>query len=227
VTFTAARHADVTEYNTLITPRARQEQLILADGTKVWLNAASSIRFPTAFSGKQRAVEITGEAYFEVAKDVAHPFIVKVRDIQVEVLGTHFNVMAYANERSWQTTLLEGAVRVTQLSRHRSQVIKPGEQVQINNGDGSFNLIPHADVRLATAWKDGTQAFHNADIATIMREVERWYDVNVVYQGEIPQRAFSGEIPRSASLTELLKLFEVNKIHFTIDVTKRELTVLP
>jgi len=229
VSFAVTQHSRATEheYNELITPRARQEQLILADGTKVWLNAASSIRFPTNFSGKQRVVEITGEAYFEVAKDISHPFIVKVGDMQVKVLGTHFNIMAYTNEQSLQTTLLEGAVKVTQLSTHRTELIKPGEQVKINSKNGDMRLIPNANIRLAVAWKNGMQAFSNADITTIMREVERWYDVDVVYQGQIPKRVFSGEIPRSASLAELLKLFEANKMHFIIDASQRRLTLLP
>jgi len=215
-------------YNTLITPRARQEQIILADGTHVWLNAESSIRFPSAFPGSRRMVEITGEAYFEVVHDASRPFIVKTgHGLEIKVLGTRFNVMAYDNEKAVQTTLLEGSVDVTRPGKHYSQILKPGEQVKINNADGSATLVRHADLRLAIAWKDGMQAFQNADIRTIMREVERWYDVDVAYQGAVPQRVFSGEIPRTASLGELLKLFEVNKIHFTIDATKRTLTVLP
>lgn len=227
VAFSTGPNIDEAGYNMLITPNARQEQLILSDGTKIWLNAASSIKFPTAFTAKERVVEITGEAYFEVSKNAAHPFVVKVNDVDIKVLGTHFNVMAYNNEQSLQTTLLEGSVVITEHASNHSQILKPGEQVLINNKSGNFEVNTHADVKLVTAWKDGLLAFNNADIATIMREVERWYNVKAIYPGAVPERIFSGEIPRSSSLTELLKLFEVNKIHFVIDASKREITVLP
>jgi ferric-dicitrate binding protein FerR (iron transport regulator) len=214
-------------YNRLTTPRGGQYQLVLSDGTKVWLNAASSIHYPASFAGKERLVRITGEAYFDVAQDVSHPFMVETNGVKVEVLGTGFNVMAYRNEKSLQTTLVRGSVKVTQPGRHLSRILEPGEQVQIDNVDGSLKLVRHADLRVATAWKDGVQAFRNADIETIMREVERWYDVDVVYKGKVEQRAFSGEIPRNVSLAELLRLFEVNKIHFSIDAAKKRLTVFP
>ena len=212
------------EYATLTTPRARQQQLILADGSKVWLNAASSIRFPSAFTGNQRVVEVTGEAYFEVAKDASKPFIVKVNDAAIEVLGTHFNVMAYTNESSLQTTLLEGSVKFKQ--GNKTLLLKPGQQIQLMSG-GEIKLVANADVELVTAWKNGMQSFNNADIQTIMRQVERWYDVDVSYQGIISKRSFNGDIPRTANLSELLKLLEVNKIHFTIDVERKKLIVMP
>lgn len=214
-------------YNTLTTPRGGQYRLILADGTKVWLNAASSIRYPTVFTGAERSVEITGEAYFEVAKVASHPFRVKVHGVQVDVLGTQFNVMAYSNENAMRTTLVQGSVKVTQPDKGLYKILTPGEQARIDNKNGTFTLIDHADVRLATAWKDGVQAFRNADIETIMHQVERWYDVDVIYKAKMPKRSFSGEIPRNVSLAELLKLFEINNIHFIIDAAKKKLTVLP
>lgn len=212
------------EYATLTTPRARQQQLVLADGTKVWLNAASSIHFPSAFLGKERVVEITGEAYFEVAKDATKPFIVKVNDATIEVLGTHFNVMAYTNEESVQTTLLEGSVKFRKGSG--MLLLQPGQQSQLLH-DGKIKLITHVDLDGVVAWKNGSQYFNNADIQTIMRQVERWYDVDVTYEGNIPKRSFSGDIPRDANLSVLLKLFEVNNIHFTIDGAKKKLIVMP
>jgi len=212
------------EYAALTTPRARQQQLTLSDGSKVWLNAASSIHFPSAFTGKKRVVEITGEAYFEVAKDTRRPFIVKVKDAAIEVLGTHFNVMAYTNEENVQATLLEGSIK---FSRGNEWIIlKPGQQGRLMPG-GKINLVENADTELATAWKNGQQSFYNADIQTIMRQVERWYDVDVSYEGNIPKRTFSGNIPRDANLSALLKLFEVNRIRFRIDGEKKKLVVMP
>jgi transmembrane sensor len=212
------------EYYTLATPNARQQQLTLPDGSKVWLNAASSIKFPSAFIDKNREVEITGEAYFEVAKDKAKPFIVKVRSAQIEVLGTHFNVMAYTNEAQLETTLVEGAVRLSAFNE--ALELKPGQQGQLFSNN-KLHLQEIVDVDHVVAWKNGMQSFVDADVKTIMRQVERWYDVEVIYKGEIPQREFSGDIPRSANLSELLRLFEVNDIHFTIDAEQKVITVMP
>lgn len=215
--------ATAVEYATLTTPRAKQQQLILDDGTKVWLNAASSIRFPSAFTGPKRVVEITGEAYFEVAKNPAQPFVVKTGESEVEVLGTHFNVMAYANEHSIQTTLLEGSVTFSQ--GNQTVVLKPGQQSRLSK-DGQIKVVEDADVELATAWKNGQQLFRQADIATIMRQVERWYNVDVQYQTALPANTtFSGDLPRNVNLSELLKVFEREHLHFSIDVHTRKVTV--
>lgn len=212
------------EYATLTTPRARQQQITLSDGSKVWLNAASSIRFPTVFKGKERIIEVTGEAYFEIAKDLNKPFIVKINDAAIEVLGTHFNVMAYSNESSLNTTLLEGSIKF----KHNNKVVllSPGQQSQLMK-NGEQKLLNAVDLSEVIAWKNGMQSFNNADIQTIMRQVERWYDVDVSYEGVISKRTFSGEIPRTANLSELLKLFEVNKIHFRINSEEKTLVVLP
>lgn len=212
------------EYATLTTPRGKQQQLVLHDGTKVWLNAASSIRFPSSFTGDRREVEITGEAYFEVAENKTKPFIVHAGQSKVEVLGTHFNVMAYGNENSMQTTLLEGSVKF----RHgdKTVLLKPGQQSQLTSNK-EIVLIRDADVETAVAWKNGKQAFSKSDIRSIMRQIERWYDIDVEYKGEVPKRTFSGDISRSANLSELLKLLEASDIHFVLDAPNKKLTVIP
>lgn len=209
-------------YNILKTPKGGQYQLELPDGSKVWLNAASSLKFPTAFRGKERRVELSGEAYFEVARNASQPFFVSVNNASIAVLGTSFNVMAYADEAAMRTTLLEGAVKVSQAST--SSLLKPGEQ-SLLEPNGRMEVIEKADVNLAVAWKNGLTSFKSADIKTIMRQVERWYDVEVVYNGTIPSRRFTGDIPRDANLSELLRLLEISRIHFKME--QRKLIVMP
>ncbi|HEY5772023.1 MAG TPA: FecR domain-containing protein, partial [Chitinophagaceae bacterium] len=174
-------------YNTVTTPRGGQYQLLLADGSKVWLNSASSIRFPVFFTGDARRVEVSGEAYFEVAKDASMPFKVDVDGKnEIEVLGTHFNINSYADENSIKTTLLEGSVKVTSLKTGESKLITPGQQGQLNtNGQIEINK---ADIDKVMAWKNGYFNFDGADTKTVMQFVSRWYDVDVLYEGEIPQR---------------------------------------
>ncbi|MEO8171731.1 MAG: FecR domain-containing protein [Sediminibacterium sp.] len=212
------------EYATVTTPRGRQQQLTLQDGSKVWLNSASSIRFPSLFTGDTRQVEITGEAYFEVAKNAAKPFIVKIGEASIEVLGTHFNVMAYANENSLQTTLIEGSVKFHK--GDKSVLLKPGEQSRLF-ANNEIKLLRDADVDLATAWKNGQQTFKEADMATVMRQVERWYDVDVEYQTDVPRNlTFTGEgISRNVNLSELLQVFESKQVHFEIDGVNRKVIV--
>ncbi|MCW3093000.1 MAG: fec operon regulator FecR [Ferruginibacter sp.] len=212
------------EMYTLATPRARQQQLTLPDGTLVWLNAESSVKFPSSFAGSNREIEITGEAYLEVAKDASKPFIVHVKEAVIEVLGTHFNVMAYDNENALETTLLEGSVKFKKANNN--VLLKPGQQSQLLPGS-QIKMINDVNVDQVVAWKNGMQSFSSADIRTIMRQVERWYDVDVEYKGEISTRKFSGDIPRSANLSELMKLFVVNKIHFRMDPQHKKITVLP
>jgi len=209
-------------YNILRTPKGGQYRLELPDGSKVWLNAASSLKFPTAFTGKERRVELSGEAYFEVAKNADQPFYVSVNKANIAVLGTSFNVMAYADEADIRTTLLEGAVKVSQ--ENASSLLKPGEQ-SLLAPDGKIKVIEKADIDLAVAWKNGLTSFKSADIKTIMRQVERWYDVDVVYNGTIPARSFTGDIPRDANLSELLRLLEISKIHFKME--NHKLIVMP
>ncbi|MCW3467609.1 FecR family protein [Chitinophaga nivalis] len=209
-------------YNLLRTPKGGQYQLLLPDGSKVWLNAASSLKFPTAFTTTTRQVELSGEAYFEISNNARQPFEVIANNTNITVLGTRFNIMAYQNETAVKTTLLQGAVKVSR--QQESRLLKPGEQ-SLFPADGDLQVIENADVELAVAWKNGFTSFRSADIRTIMRQVERWYDVEVVYNGHIPERTFTGDIPRDAQLTELLKLLEVSKIHFSME--GNQLVVMP
>lgn len=203
-------------YNMLVIPRGGQYQLTLPDGSKVWLNAASSIRYPIAFIGNERRVELTGEAYFEVAKDARKPFHVITPTQDVEVLGTHFNVNAYADEPAVKTTLLEGSVKVRS---ENSVVLKPGEQSVLEpHSPLAINHSP--DLEQVMAWKNGFILFNKTDLKSIMRQVDRWYSVDVVFEGVIPQRTFTGGISRSARLSELLHLLEVSKVKFRIEDKK-------
>jgi transmembrane sensor len=194
----------------------------LSDGTDVWLNAASSITFPTAFTGKERKVTVTGEVYFEVAKNKAKPFKVIANEAEIQVFGTHFNVNAYADEPATQTTLLEGSVKITRGSS--TAMLEPGQQATLNKS-GQMSIVEDADIEMVMAWKNGFTSFKSADIQSIMRQVSRWYNVDVYYEGNIPERKFTGDISRNANLSQLLRLLEVSKIHFTIE--KNRLTVIP
>ena len=205
------------EYNTLTVPRGGQYHLVLSDGSQVWLNAASSLRFPVAFTGNTREVEMTGEAYFEIAKNKDKPFHVKANATQVEVLGTHFNVNAYEEEQAIKTSLLEGSVRVSNGSF--SNRIKPGEQAAVNNKNGGIDVAT-ADMDAVMAWKNGLFEFQGADIATIMRQVARWYDVEIVFAGKTPARKFEGKISRNAQLPEVLKILELSNIQFRVEGKK-------
>jgi len=204
-------------YNTLKTRRGGQYQLALSDGTRVWMNASSSLRFPTAFSGKERIVELTGEAYFEVAKDAQHPFSVRVNGITVNVLGTHFNVMAYENEAATAITLLEGAVNVT---KEDSNVrLRPGQQARLQPG-AAFQVINNVNLDETIAWKNGYFQLDHTRLDVLMRQVERWYDVDVAYQGKIPNRLFGGKIPRKSDIKEVMKLLELSKVYSRIEGNK-------
>ncbi len=212
-------------YNTITIPQGGQYQLILPDGTKVWLNSASSLKFPTSFTGKQRNVELTGEAYFEVAKNKEMPFNITVNKMNVQVLGTHFNIMSYANESLIKTTLLEGSVKVT--AGNQVVFLKPGEQAQASQGEtNSLNIIANADVQEAIAWKNGYFIFNNENIESIMRKISRWYDVDVVYQGNLSKTAFGGSMSRSNNIYQVLDMLEsTGSVHFKIN--ERRITVMP
>ncbi len=217
--------ADVV-YNTLTTPPGGQYKLILADGSKVWLNASSSLRFPTAFTGKERNVELTGEAYFEVAhissslrggREDAKPFHVNVNGMQVEVLGTHFNVNAYGDEGAIKTSLLEGSVKIKK--GNVSGLLKPGQQGVLKNNSNNIE-IKNADMSQAVAWKNGLFQFDGADIKTIMREIGRWYDVEIEYAGKVPERRFEGKISRDSQLSDVLKILELSNVKFAVEGKK-------
>ena len=210
-------------YNTITTPRGGQYQLTLSDGTKVWLNAASSLRYPASFSGKERRVELTGEGYFEVAHNAEMPFHVKVNNMDVSVLGTHFNVNAYGDEGVMKTTLLEGSVKVNE--GNENVLITPGEQAQVKNSTDKIEVKKDVDVDAVVAWKNGLFHFENADVQTVMRQLSRWYDVEVIYKGVIPEREFEGEMQKNLNLSQVLKLLSQNNINFKIE--GRQLIVTP
>jgi ferric-dicitrate binding protein FerR (iron transport regulator) len=196
--------------NTITTPKGGQYQLILADGTKVWLNAMSSLSFPAVFKGAERKVELTGEAYFEVAKNKAMPFIVKSSFQAVRVLGTHFDVNAYADESSIKTTLLEGSVEVN--TQYTKTIIEPGQQ-SVAGVQGGL-LKKDVDTEKEVAWKNGIFSFNGDDLKTIMRQVSRWYNVDVSYSGTISDEKFHGEISRFSNLGDVLKILELYQVHF-------------
>ncbi|HWV66670.1 FecR family protein, partial [Chitinophaga sp.] len=186
-------NAAAVTYNTLRTPRGGQYKITLPDGTDVWLNANSSVSYPTAFTGKERKVDITGEAYFEVAEDAERPFTVKVNNnMDVLVLGTHFNINAYADESTINTTLLEGAVlvRTTGAMRH----LNPGQQAKVTPAGDGIVGVKRIDANSAVAWKNGYFSFEDADIPTVMRQLSRWYNIEVKYSEKIPEETFTGEI---------------------------------
>ncbi len=203
-------HSPLT-YNTLSTPRGGQYQLVLPDGSTVWLNAASSIRFPTAFTGNERNVELTGEAYFEVKKNAAMPFTVKMNNgAAVKVLGTNFNINAYDDEEAIQTTLLEGSVEVVNgqwsMANGKTAILKPGEQVAMK-ANSPFTIHHSPDLEEVLAWKNGAFQFNGATIETVMRQVSRWYDVEVEYNGKISLH-FAGAISRNVNISQVLEMLE-------------------
>jgi len=212
-------------YNTIQTPKGGQYQVILPDGTKVWLNAASSLKYPEVFNGNERRVELTGEAYFEVAKNKAQPFHVKNHNQDVEVLGTHFNINSYLDNNTIKTTLLEGRVRVS--NGQSVKILKPGEQAITGaSGAGIIRLATDVDTDDETAWKNGLFQFNNADLKSILKQLERWYNVHIDYQ-TIPDKKYNGMVPRKAKLSEVLKMLEkTGNIRFEIAEGKK-LTVLP
>jgi len=211
------RKASVLSYNTLTTPKSGTFMVVLPDGSKVWLNSASSLRYPTSFEGQAgREVLLTGEAYFEVAKRSGQPFKVKLGNVTVDVLGTNFDVMAYDDEPAVKTTLLDGAVSV----KHGDKrvLLKPGEQVLL--GPLETMKVAKVDADVAVAWKNGFFNFDHADLTAVMRQLARWYDVTVEYNGKILPQQISGKIQRSLSLSRILKGLENDQRHFAIEDKK-------
>ncbi|WP_205509982.1 FecR family protein [Longitalea arenae] len=216
-------------YNKVSTARGNQYQLILADGTKVWLNSASSLRFPTSFAGDRREVELDGEGYFEVAKDARKPFHVKTRTQDIEVLGTHFNVNAYSDEATVKTTLLEGSVKVGEWSTVDGEIktgnkvmLKPGEQAILSghstqSGRQAFTINHSPDIDQVMAWKNGWFEFDDTDIKTIMRQISRWYDVDIRYETKTADEKYGGRISRNLNLSNILKMLENYGVHFKLE----------
>ncbi|SMD04049.1 FecR family protein [Pedobacter africanus] len=224
--------------NTIATPKGGQYQVNLPDGSRVWLNAASSLRYPVHFTGAERRVTLTGEAYFEIAKvysaalsqadgatqrRLQAPFIVLTDKQQVTVLGTHFNINAYADEPAVKTTLLEGAVRINRTAAPAAAlVLKPGEQSTIASGQLNVAAV---NTEEAIAWKNGMFMFKDADLKTVMRAIARWYDVEVHYEGTLPDKEFSGDIYRNLDLNQVLSVLSFYKVHFRVEGKK--ITVTP
>ena len=215
----------VNEFNTLFNPRgSKPVELTLSDGSKVWLNSESSVRYPVSFVGIERVVEITGEAYFEVEKVPGSTFRVAVAGkSMIEVLGTHFNVNSYAEENQANVTLLEGSIRLTlppsRTSLAHTVNIAPGQQASYNiseNTPASISVKDKVNLNAVMAWKNGYFNFDNSNLQSVMRQLARWYDIQVTYEGNIPSRIFGGEMQRDLKLSEVLKLLEKNNVHFSI-----------
>ncbi len=213
-----------TGYNVITTPRGGEYSLRLPDGSTVWLNAASSLRYPTRFTGQSRAVELKGEAFFDIVPVAASgktdadkiPFIVHIHGKQtVKVLGTRFNINSYEDELSVKTTLVEGSVEVS-AQKGGSALLKPNQQSALTK-TGKLTVTEHADLEEAIAWKNGQILFRDTDIRDIMRQIARWYDVDVIYQDDIPERLFNGGISRNSKLSSLLQILETSGIHFKVE----------
>ena len=212
--------------NTMQVPRGGQYQLTLPDGTKVWLNAASSISYPTAFTGRERKVTIMGEAYFEVAKKPGMPFHVKIGDrAEVLVLGTSFNVNAYENEADIRATLLDGSIKIER--KEKGLVLTPGQQAQLSAGPpataagGTIRVVDHADIDKVMAWKNGYFNFDDTHFNEAMRQLERWYDIEVVYENGIPDIPLGGETSRNLKLSDLLKGLKGAGVNFRLEHGRR------
>jgi transmembrane sensor len=219
-----AVHAGVSTilYNTLTIPAGGQYQVVLPDGTGVWLNSSSALSYPTEFSGNERRVKLTGEAYFEVAKNKDKPFYVEMNNVQVKVLGTHFNISAYADDNDLTTTLLEGSVQISK--NGGLALLKPGQQAVIGSNANAIT-VSKANIKEAMAWKNGYFMFNDDNIVDIMKRVSRWYDVDIEYKGNFGAQRFGGTFTRSKSITDLLKnLEQISNVHFKI--TGRRITVM-
>ncbi|GGB96966.1 FecR family protein [Dyadobacter sediminis] len=201
-------------FNTVTTPKGGQFHIVLPDGSSVWLNAASSLKFPTAFSGKERSVEITGEVYFEVAHNAKMPFLVKTGETRIAVLGTHFNVMAYADEKVIKTTLMEGSVKVSRAGK--SALLTPGQQARITAVSDRIVVASDVDTEKEMAWKNGYFQFEDDNLENIMRQISRWYDVEVTYEGNPGKETFTGKLPRSGNVSRVLKILSLSGVKFRI-----------
>jgi ferric-dicitrate binding protein FerR (iron transport regulator) len=208
-------------YNTISTARGNRYQLLLGDGTKIWLNSATSLKYPVAFNGKERRVELTGEGFFEVAKDKTKPFSVVTSSQEIRVLGTHFNVSSYKDEETVQTTLIEGSVSVK--DKRTAVVLKPGSQA-MSNASG-LHVNTDVDTDKVISWKQGWFDFDGMDFKMILRQVSRWYDVDVVYKGNIPDEKFGGRIKRDVPLSQVLQLLQNRGVKFQLQ--GNVITVMP
>jgi hypothetical protein len=223
--FSNSAHSDTESeeniiYNMIETPVGGKYQVNLPDGSRVWLNSSSSLRFSALFNGDTREVELNGEAYFDVSKNKSKPFKVITKDQIVEVLGTQFNINSYSDEGSIKTTLIEGSVKI--IYKDKVVLLSPGQQFQPKE---SVAKVVEADTEEVVAWKDGYFVFKNEDIRSIMRKLSRWYNVDVSYSGNIPEVGFGGNISRSKDISEVLDVLQLtNAVHFKVE--GRRITVM-
>lgn len=209
------------QFNTLENPRGSKViSMTLADGSRVWLNAGSSVTYPVAFAGNERKVAISGEAYFEVAHDATKPFYVTKGNTQVQVLGTHFNINAYDDEPATRVTLLEGAVKVSKETL--TETLRPGQQAQVA---ADIKVTDAVNVEAVMAWKNGLFSFRGTSLEDMMRQIARWYDMKVTYKGAIPERQFGGKIYRDANISRVLEILEESNIHYQIN--NKEIVIMP
>lgn len=207
------------QFNTLQNPRGSKViDLMLADGSHVWLNTGSSVTYPVAFGKNERKVFVTGEAYFDVAHDASRPFIVTKADVEITVLGTHFNVNAYDDENSIRVTLLKGAVKVSSMVNGQLSILKPGQQASIH--DSQLTIHDNPDMEAVMAWKNGYFHFGNTGIAELMQQLARWYDIDIVYKGEVPRREFGGEISRNSNLSQVLNILNESNVKCRLEGKK-------
>jgi transmembrane sensor len=217
-------NTDEILYNQVVTPKGRKWQLTLSDGTRVWLNAASSIRYPISFVGKERVVEVSGETYFEVAPDKNRPFRITIPGKgKIQVLGTHLDVNAYDDEDAIRTTLLEGSVKI--IRGGSSSLLSPGQQAVLANGTDDIKIINDANIDEVMAWKNGRFIFSDMDLRSIMRQLTRWYDVDVVYEGKVPGIRVGGIIHNDVYLSTVMEFLGENGVHYKIEGKK--ITILP
>lgn len=223
IAYTPVAETAATAFNTMTTPTGGKYELKLADGTIAILDAESSITYPVAFTGKERQVKITGQVYFEVAHNAQHPFLVKFNNNVVKVLGTHFNINAYADEPDSRTTLLQGSIALK--TGTTETLLKPGEQGVLHQNDGDIKIVA-ANVRIALSWKDDYFHFEKQNIRDIMRQLSRWYGIEVVYEGEVTGEEFSGDISRNKNISQILHMLEYSQsVHFKI--SGRRVVVMP
>ncbi|MRG45185.1 DUF4974 domain-containing protein [Chitinophaga sp. SYP-B3965] len=210
--------AAAVSYNTLSTPKGRLFHLVLPDGSDVWLNAASAVTYPTSFSGKERVVTLKGEAYFDIKPDAAKPFSVRLADnTEVKVLGTAFNINAYENEHVTATTLINGSVQIN--AGNNSSILKPGYQANVAHATPGIK-VSRADTSQVLAWKNGIFNFEDADIQAVMKQLERWYDIEVQYENGIPAIIFGGKMDRNLSLSNIIRMLEISDVHCRLEGKK-------
>lgn len=217
--FSPSSADDKVEYHTVSTPRGRQFKIKLPDGTEVMLDAASSVNFPTAFTGKERRVKVTGQVYFHVTRDITKPFIVDNGDMEVEVLGTEFNICSYTEEQKKTVTLLQGSVKVSNRENKKTNVLLPGQQAAMDKAN-QMEVLTGVDLQEVMAWKDGAFQFNDTKLSGVMNALSRWYDVDIVFKNANADRLFSGRISRSLHLNQVLDILRFSDVNVELDDKK-------